>query len=94
MAERKPRIGPPPPWAPAPWEEADVLAIQAVDKGVASADQQKRALHWIIYSACRTYEHTYVHGHPDASRVVEGKREAGLDIVKLCNLNPALLRQR
>lgn len=75
------------PWHPAPWDKPDAYALQALSRGEATPDQQKRALKWIIYNACMTYERTFIAGNPDASQVIAGRREAGLDIVKLLNLN-------
>jgi hypothetical protein len=80
------------PYIPAPWEPADVSAIQALHRGDASPDQQKRALDYII-SLAGTYDLSY---RPDSDRdttFAEGKRWVGLQIVKLVKLNLAAIRQ-
>lgn len=67
---------------PAAWDLPDASALQALAKGEASPEQQQRALNWIIYNACGTYEVDY---RPDSREhaFVSGKRNVGLQIVKL-----------
>lgn len=79
---------PPGPWLPAPYELADAGAIQALQRGDATPQQQQRALHYIIHSLCGTYDATYFPG-ADGERdtlFAEGKRWPGLQLVKLLNL--------
>ena len=80
------------PYIPSPWETPDVAAIQALHRGDATADQQKRALDYIITMA-GTYDLSY---RPESDRdtaFAEGKRFVGLQIVKAINLNLAALKQ-
>ena len=77
---------------PTPWELADASAMQALVKGEATADQQKRALNWIIYSACGTYDLDY-RPDPREHALVSGKRVVGLEIVKLIKVNTGALRK-
>jgi len=67
---------------PPAWEPADASALQALARGDASPDQQQRALNWIIYDACGTYDLDY---RPDARdhAFVSGRRFVGLELVKL-----------
>lgn len=80
---------------PPAWELPDVAALQALQRGDASADQQKRGLDYIINLA-GTYDLNYCPGGDDGRRdtdFAEGKRFVGLQIVKALKLNLAALRQ-
>jgi hypothetical protein len=84
------------PWLPAPYELADVGAIQALARGDAPPDAQKRALRWIIENAAGTYEQSYRPG-PEGERdtaFAEGRRHVGLNIVKLLKLNLQAMRDK
>lgn len=76
--------------APVPvpeWEIADAYALQAVSRGEATPEQQKRAITWIVNNACVTYDFCTT---PDIERlcaIFDGRRFAGTQIVKLVNLN-------
>jgi hypothetical protein len=81
------------PWKPTEWEPADVAAIQALVRGDASPEQQRRAVDYIIKDIAGTYDLSY---RPDSERdstFAEGKRFVGLQIVKAINLNLAAIRQ-
>lgn len=79
-------------WLPVDdWELADVTAMQALERGEANADQQKRALAFIINKACRTYEASYSPVREHDTSFAEGRRFAGLQIVKLLKLNAAAI---
>lgn len=84
------------PWKPVAWEPADVAAVQALARGDASADQQKRALDYIINGLAATYDLSYRPGGEDGRRdtdFAEGKRFVGTQIVKALKLNLAAIRQ-
>lgn len=77
------------PWFPVEYEVADAGAIQALMRGEAGPDQQRRALAWIIEKACGTYEAQYYPGE-DGRRDTDfalGSRFVGQQIVKLSKLN-------
>lgn len=79
------------PWHPPKYGLADITALQALASGTATAEQQKRALDWIIIQACSTYDMSY---RPDSDRdttFAEGRRFVGLQIVKALHLNTAVL---
>lgn len=81
------------PWKPTEWEPADVAAIQALVRGDASPEQQRRAVDYIINDIAGTYDMSY---RPDSERdsvFAEGKRFVGLQIVKAIKLNLARIRQ-
>lgn len=87
------RTDPPPPFLPADYHLADLTAVQAIAAGTATADQQRRALKWIVEQVCDTYGLGW---HPDgghASSFVAGRRFAGLQIVKAANVNVSALRK-
>jgi len=88
MSERqtKPKA-PRQPWHPAVWENGDASAIQAIARGDASPEQQRRALDWIINMAAMTYDETFVPGQADVSDFLAGKRSVGTQIVKLLKVN-------
>lgn len=72
------------PWMPAPYEAGDTAALQALANGTANDGQQRRALHWIIYSACKTYDLPYIPG-PNGDRetaFAAGMMHVGQQIVK------------
>lgn len=75
------------PWMPAPFDVADIAAMKALRDGVASPEQQTRALAWIIEYAARTYVNPYALGS-DGDRDTAygcGCKHVGEQIVKLLN---------
>lgn len=83
------------PWLPTNYVAADVSAIQALERGEATPDQQKRALNWIIVHAAKTYDQSYrpgTEGQRDTD-FAEGKRYVGNEIVKMLKLEPGKLRR-
>lgn len=82
------------PWMPTEYELADLKAVQSVILGEANAEQQQRAMKWIIEKVCGTYDMSY---HPNSARdsdFAEGKRFVGLQIVKALRVNTAVLARR
>ena len=74
------------------WDKADAAALQALAKGVANEGQQVRALKWIVEQACATYDFC---DHPENERlsaIFDGRRFAGMQVVKLVNINLTLLK--
>lgn len=83
------------PWLPPAYELADVSAMQALARGEASPDQQRRLLKWVVESAAGTYDMSYRPGGEDGRRdtdFAEGRRFVGQQIVKLLRLNLMALR--
>lgn len=81
---------------PPEYEVADVSALQALGRGEASPDQQKRALKWLIEKAAATYDQCYRPGSEDGRRdtdFAEGRRFVGLQAVKLLRVNIAALKR-
>ena len=72
-----------PPWESASFELADAIALKALAEGNAEAEQQKRALNWIVHAAARLNRPSF---HPDSERascLAEGRRMVGLQIMRL-----------
>lgn len=84
------------PWKSPKYELADVTAFQAIERGEANADQQKRALKWLIEAACGTYDLPYRPGGQDSERDTTfalGKQFVGQMVVKMLKLNVSILRR-
>jgi hypothetical protein len=82
LKPEKPR----PIWGPAAYAEQDVYNVKAVWYGRADANQQRKALEWILYKASQLNEQSFV---PDNARVtdfIEGRRSVGNQIVKLIEM--------
>lgn len=73
-------------FAPAEFKKADVISIQALMNGTADKDQQKRALTFIIYEVCKTYDLAYRPGDSNATHFALGRQFAGQQIVHLMKL--------
>lgn len=93
---RKPVAAASAPWLPPAYELADATALQALQRGVADPDQQRRALDWIIKQAAGTYDLAYRPGGVDGSRDTDfalGRQFVGQQVVKLLNLAVGALRR-
>jgi len=87
MAEKQRKIVPEPvPYMPAEWDPPSVGALQALQRGNATADQQKLALDWIINNACDTFGLEY-RTDPRAHAFCSGRRFVGLQIIKMLKLS-------
>lgn len=78
------------------FELADAKALQAVAKGEANADQQKRAIAWIINQGCRTNLCSFHPGGQEGDRATafaEGRRLPGRHILVLVNTNIETLKK-
>lgn len=84
----------PPADFPAPFDLADVVAIQAVYHGTASPDQQRRAMLWIMRGAAMVNRQSYRPGDSHATAFVDGRRFVGLQILAITDLNPNDLKEQ
>jgi hypothetical protein len=75
------------------WEDADAYAIQALERGEATPEQQKRAITWIVNEACQTYGFCMTPENDRLSAIFDGRRFAGLQIVKLVKINLSILKE-
>lgn len=82
---------PAPPYLRCDYDVPVVSALQALQRGEATAEQQKWCLNFIINQAAGTYNQSF---QPDGDRetaFAEGRRFVGLKIVALLHLNTAAL---
>lgn len=79
-------------WNNVPFKIADVAALQALMRGDASPDQQKRALTWVIEKGAQTYEPEYKTDSRDHA-YCSGRRSVGLNIVFLLHADLSKLQQ-
>ena len=86
-------VTPPAPYNPALYADADIAAIQALQRGDATPDQQQRALNWIVNAAANTYDVEYRTDSRDHA-FCSGRRFVGLQIVKMLHLNLSALNRR
>ncbi len=71
---------------PAQWVNADAAAIQALEKGRASKEQQKRAYNFILYRICEVDEFEYRTNDREHA-FCSGKRSCGIQIKKLTSVD-------
>ncbi len=84
-------------WHPSDdYDAKDIRAMQALAEGTANAEQQKRALDWIIIKAAATYEDGFLaddpHGRIHAR--MSGRASVGQQIIKLMKLKADLFREK
>lgn len=81
------------PWLPAAYELADAAAIQALVRGDATADQQRRAVAWLV-NCSGYYDLSFRPGDGGdrETAFAEGKRFVGAQMVKLSKLALSKLR--
>jgi len=80
------------PWQlPTSIDNADIFALQALERGTANAAQQKRAVALIERKICATDRMSFYPGAEDgrrASDFAEGKRWVGAQLRRLLKLRP------
>lgn len=69
------------------YTEAEVQALRALQRGTASAEQQERALAYIIRAA-GTHDQSYRPGDSEATAFAEGKRFVGTTLVWMLKSAP------
>lgn len=82
---------------PLPWqlralEDGDIMAIQALVKGIANEGQQQRALHVIKHKLCRQRRMAFFPGGDDGRRATDfalGKQFVADQIDRINNMQPA-----
>ena len=76
------------PGHPAPYELADASAIKALQQGTATAEQQRRALDWILKQACGLSRWPYRAGVNDRdTNIALGRQFVGHQIMMLVTLS-------
>jgi len=89
----RPKVIPPDVFEYADYVSADAIAMQALERGDATPEQQQRALCWIVQSAALTHSLHYradPHDHAFAS----GRGFVGIQIIKMLKLDAATLRDK
>lgn len=81
------------PHIPPPYDLADAGAIQALQRGDASPDQQQRALRWVIERASGAYEFQFYPSDRETAFAL-GRGFVGQQIVKLLKLDLSSLRRQ
>jgi hypothetical protein len=82
------------PWAPAPYDNRIVGAMQAIASGRdVPGYLAKIALDWIIDTACGTYDMSYRPQSDRDTAFAEGKRHVGNQIIKMIKLNPVAMKE-
>ena len=92
-ARKDPALPKAEPWKPSYYEVADVAAIQALGRGDATEDQQKRALGYVIQTLCGTYDVAYRPASPRDTDFALGKAFVGQQLVKFLTLNVHVLKE-
>lgn len=80
------------PIVPADYELADADAVQAIMRGEADEQQQKRFLTWVVEQAAGTYQFHYYGNERDTAFAL-GRAFVGQQIVKMTKLNLSALRR-
>jgi len=80
-------------WDPAPWEERHAYALQALAGGVASPDQQKEALRWIIEGAAGHNDWAYRPSSERDTAMFLGRQFVAKQVIKLLNINLSSLKR-
>lgn len=76
---------------PATYTRADVVAIQALARGEADAEQQKRAFFWITRDLCRVNDVVYRPGSFDETACIAGQRFVGTQILDMLRVKVSTL---
>ena len=84
-----PRQGP----TPAAFDEHDAVAIQALAAGKATAEQQRRALKWILEGACALPIWAYCKDERETNLAL-GRQFVGQQIVGVMNVKVSILRRK
>ncbi|HEX6992375.1 MAG TPA: hypothetical protein VF151_10835 [Gemmatimonadales bacterium] len=81
-------------WFPPKWELADASAIKALLAGTANGEQQRRAMKWILETACALPDWAYRPHGSDDTHIMLGRQFVGHQIMKLAKVNLAAVRRR
>ena len=74
------------------FKKPEAYAIQALDRGDATAEQQKMALSWIVKRACAWDDVSPDMDNERLSAVFEGRRLAGKYILDILHLNITIIK--
>lgn len=82
-----------PPYLRCDYDLPVVSAVQALQRGEASPEQQKGFLSWLINQAAATYGQSFQESGDRETVFAEGRRFVGLQCVKLLHLSTNALRK-
>ena len=82
-----------PPFLRCDYDLPAAAAIQALQRGEASSEQQKQALAWIVNQAAATYGQSFQLEGDRETAFAEGRRYVGNQIVKLSKISLNALRK-
>ena len=86
---------PVPPFFRCEWDIPVVSAVQAVERGEATPEQQKLFLSWLVNTAAATYDISFQIEGDRETAFAEGRRFVGANVVKLLKLSTnALLKAK
>lgn len=74
--------------------DEEIYALQALDAGTASPEQQKMALKWIVYGAA---DYSGFCDHPESDRlsaIHDGRRFVGARIITAISLNMEVFKSK
>ena len=83
-------------WVPPKWELADAAAMRALYNGTAGAEDQRRAMRWILEAGAALYDMSYRPGGEAGRRdtdFAEGRRFVGNQILKLVKVDTGKMRR-
>lgn len=84
---------PVPPYLRCEWDIPTISAVQALNRGEATPEQQKMFLQWVVNHAAATYDQSFQEEGDRETAFASGRRFVGLQIVKLSVLSTnALLK--
>ena len=75
------------------WADEDAYAMQALARGEASPEQQRRVLDWVINQGARYYDISFQLEGDRESAFAEGRRFVGAQVIKLTKLNINAMRK-
>lgn len=80
------KLVPPDVFEYASYEPADACALQALERGDATPEQQKRALCWVVHNASLTHSLHY-RADPYDHAFASGRGFVGMQIIKMLKLD-------
>ena len=79
-------------WAPAEFTLPEAYAIQALEAGIATEEQQRLAIQFIVNNLCGTYDQQYMTDSQRDTDFALGKRHVGLQLVRLIKTNLSIYK--
>lgn len=90
---KKDPVNPYRPWMPIKWDNAHARAIQMLEQGQATPEQQKMILEYILLEICKINDMAYFPESRDTDFSL-GKQFVGQQILKLLKVNLAAFKDK